>query len=104
MKPSGFIKITNGNYRRDNIDGSFDDICFRKENDKIVVTSVKGELSKLDRDTLMSELNKIFYCLYKKKVVLEEKSDLVLKKEELVSLREEAINMSCDNGFNHVLK
>ena len=104
MKPSGFIKITNGNYRRDNIDGSFDDICFRKENDKIVVTSVKGELSKLDRDTLMSELNKIFYCLYKKKVVLEEKSDLVLKKEELVSLREEAINMSSDNGFNHVLK
>ena len=52
----------------------------------------------------MSELNKIFYCLYKKKVVLEEKSDLVLKKEELVSLREEAINMSSDNGFNHVLK
>lgn len=104
MKPSGFIKITNGNYRRDNIDGTFDDICFKKEEDRIVVTSVKGELSKLDRDSLMNELNKIFYCLYKKKVVIEEKSDLVLKKEELISLRDDVINMSCDNEYNHVLK
>ena len=61
MKPKGIIIISNNVYRQDNNDGTYNDISFRKEDDCIVVTSIKGEISKLDSDKQIEELNKIFY-------------------------------------------
>ena len=104
-KPKGFIKISNGNYRQDNGDGTFNDIDFRKEDEYIVVTSIKGELTKLDEQNLLSELNKIFFTLYKKTVVIEKKSDITLEKEMLIQHREDIID-SCleDNSLKLKLK
>ncbi|MBQ7790237.1 MAG: hypothetical protein IJ399_03135 [Bacilli bacterium] len=104
MKPSGFIKITNGNYRQDNNDGTFNDINFRKEEDRIVITSVSGEIASLTEEEQIKELNKIFKCLYKKKVVLEKKSSTTLKKEILLAHRDEVLNIRSDDEQTLVLK
>lgn len=103
-KPVGFIKISNGNYRQDNNDGTFNDINFRKDDDKIVITSVSGEIAALTEEEQIKELNKIFKCLYKKKVVLEKKSSTTLKKEILLAHREEVLNRRLDDEQTLVLK
>lgn len=103
-KPVGFIKISNGNYRQDNNDGTFNDINFRKDDDKIVITSVSGEIAALTEEEQIKELNKIFKCLYKKKVVLEKKSSTTLKKEILLAHREEVLNKRLDDEQTLVLK
>lgn len=97
MKPKGFIRISNGIYRQDNNDGTFNEIVFRKEEDCIVVSSVKGELSKLDEKNLLFELNKIFYALYKKNVVIEKKSDITIQKELLIEHRNDILNNINEN-------
>lgn len=103
-KPVGFIKISNGNYRQDNNDGTFNDINFRKDDDKIVITSISGEIAALTEEEQIKELNKIFKCLYKKKVVLEKKYSTTLKKEILLAHREEVLNRRLDDEQTLVLK
>ena len=44
--PKGFISISNGTYRNENNDGTYTQIKFRKETDRIVVTSLEGEIQK----------------------------------------------------------
>ena len=92
MKPKGFIRISKGIFRQDNNDGTFNEISFRKESEYIVVTDIKGEISKLDKDKQIDELNKIFNTLYNKFVVIEEKSDITLEKELLIEHRNDILN------------
>ena len=79
-------------------------INFRKDDDKIVITSVSGEIASLTEEEQIKELNKIFKCLYKKKVVLEKKSSTTLKKEILLAHREEVLNRRLDDEQTLVLK
>ena len=103
-EPVGFIRITNGNYRHDFNDGTFNDISFRKEDDKIVVTDIKGVISSLDKDDQLKELNRIFKCLYKKKAVIEEKSSITLQKEALIAHRDEVLNYKNEEDIKLILK
>lgn len=104
IKPRGFIRISNGIYRADYNDGTFNEIKFDKNDEYIIVRDIKGELSKLDGDVLISELNKIFYCLYKKEVIIEKKSNIILEKETLINEKEEIINSLENDGVKLRLK
>ena len=76
--------------------GINNDISFRKEDDCIVITGIKGEISKLDSDKQIEELNKIFYGLYKKNVVIEKKSSISLQKELLIEHKKNILNLDND--------
>ena len=103
MKPKGIIMISNGVYRQDNNDGTFNDISFRNEDHCIVVTRVMGEISKLDTDKQIEELNKIFYTLYKKKVIIE-KIKPVSQKELLLEHRKNILNLNDIDDTSITLK
>lgn len=90
--PVGIIKISNGKYRHDYNDGTFNDISFRKEEDKIVVTDISGKLASLSEEEQLIEINRIFKCLYKKSAVIEKKSETTLFKEALIEHRDEVLN------------
>ena len=102
-KPEGYIWISNGRYRQNNDDGTYNDIMFKNENDKIIVTSVSGVISSLSDEEKLNELNKIFKCLYKKKVIIEEKSNITLEKEKLIAHRDEIL-ASFDDENKLILK
>lgn len=104
MRPVGFIKITNGNYRQENNDGTYNDINFRKEEDCIVVTSISGVIASLDEEEQIKELNKIFKTLYKKKVVIEKKSSITLQKEALIAHRDDVLSFIDNNEMKLSLK
>mgnify|MGYP003288942929 CR=1 FL=1 len=103
-KPTGTIKISNGNYRQDNIDGTFNDIDYKKEEDKIVITALSGEISSLSEEKRIEALNKIFKPLYKKSIVIDEKLDTTLKKELLIAHREDVLKELLDNEHKLILK
>lgn len=90
-KPNGIISISNGVYRDENNDGTYTQITFRKETDKIVVTHLEGKILLLDIETQQQELNKIFNTLYKLNVVIEYKENITEQKEALISHREEIL-------------
>ena len=89
--PKGFISISNGTYRNENNDGTYTQIKFRKETDRIVVTSLEGEILKLDPKEQQKELNRIFRTLYKLNAVIEEPSQITLQKEALIAHRDEVL-------------
>lgn len=89
--PKGFISISNGTYRNENNDGTYTQIKFRKESDKIIVTSLEGEILKLDPKEQQKELNRIFRTLYKLNAVIEEPSQITLQKEALIAHRDEVL-------------
>lgn len=89
--PKGFISISNGTYRNENNDGTYTQIKFRKETDRIVVTSLEGEILKLDPKEQQKELNRIFRTLYKLNAVIEEPSQITLQKEALIAHRDEIL-------------
>lgn len=89
--PKGFISISNGTYRNENNDGTYTQIKFRKETDRIVVTSLEGEILKLEPREQQKELNRIFRTLYKLNAVIEEPSQITLQKEALIAHRDEVL-------------
>ena len=89
--PKGFISISNGTYRNENNDGTYTQIKFKKETDRIVVTSLEGEILKLDPKEQQKELNRIFRTLYKLNAVIEEPSQITLQKEALIAHRDEVL-------------
>ena len=89
--PKGFISISNGTYRNENNDGTYTQIKFKKESDRIVVTSLEGEILSLDPKEQQKELNRIFRTLYKLDAVIEEPSQITLQKEALIAHRDEVL-------------
>lgn len=102
--PVGFIMITNGKYRHNYNDGTFNEIHFRKDEEFIVVTDMFGKITLLNEEEQIRELNKIFQTLYKKKVIIEKKSDISLQKEALIEHRNQILLNSTDNEVKLALK
>lgn len=90
-KPKGFISISNGVYRNENNDGTYTQISFRREKDRIIVTSLEGTITELDPKSQQKELNRIFNTLYKLNAVIEEPSEITKQKEALIAHRDEIL-------------
>lgn len=92
IKQTGYIKISNGTYRHEFGDGTYTEILFKKDNGKVIVTSMKGKITELNSKEQQEELDKIFKTLYKQKAIIEdEKSQATIKKEQLIAHREEVL-------------
>lgn len=91
-KPQGYICISNGTYRHEYNDGTYTKIKFRREKDKVVVTSLEGKILELSPKEQQKELNRTFNTLYKLNAVIEEPSQITLQKEALIAHRDEILS------------
>ena len=103
-KVNGYIWISNGHYKQIFNDGRVIEIYFRKEEENIVVTDIFGSISELSVEEQVKELNKIFKCLYNKKVIIEKKSDITIEKENLIEHRNDIINSLAKDEVKLTLK